>query len=99
MGSLRHDAGSRLASRSAKLSQSVNEGSMIYVLEFFQRLDENGKKIHLTSEKRRLKTTEKASDYARSAISSLLFDGVKADGCNIKDQGGTLICEVSGDAA
>ena len=72
---------------------------MIYLLEFYHRPPERGEGlVKLTTEKRRLKTSDLARSYARGAMEEVLFDGKRAQSCLIKDQAGALICEVKHEA-
>jgi hypothetical protein len=71
---------------------------VIYLLEFYHHPPErSGDRMQLATEKRRLKTANLARTYARGAMENVLFDGKVAHGCCIKDQAGSLICEVKRD--
>ena len=58
--------------------------------------DEN--RVSLATETRSLKTADVAVSYARGAINNVVFNGIMADGCSIRNHRGVLICEVRRDA-
>jgi len=93
-------AGSRaLPPRYVMTAAKRRDQRVIYLLEFYHHPPENGvNRIQLTTEKRRLKSPDLARAYARGAMENVLFDGKAAHSCRIKDQAGTLICEVKSDA-
>ena len=67
----------------------------MYVLEFFHLPSDGGDTyVRLGSERRRIQSAEVARKYALAAMENVLFNGMRANLCHIKNRDGTLICEV-----
>jgi hypothetical protein len=69
------------------------ERHMVYVFELFE-IDLDGNRLLLETTKYRLKGKDLANGHAASMMDNMLFKGKRATLCAIKDQTGSLICEV-----
>jgi hypothetical protein len=76
------------------LAVSWENAQAIYVLEFYTVAVQNGDHRLIQKIKRRAKSLHLVEDHARSLLETAVFNGVRADGCTVKDQIGKPIAEV-----
>jgi hypothetical protein len=70
---------------------------MVYVLEFLI-IELDGNRTLLQTIKHRVKTKDLARAYGEALMQNVLFGDQKANACLIKDQNGTMLCELRADA-
>jgi hypothetical protein len=70
---------------------------MVYVFEF-SIIEVEGNRIILQTIKQRIETKDLARAHGESMMHNVLFKDQKANVCVIKDQNGTMLCEMRANA-